>query len=86
MKWKNPSTVIFLISAPQRGTTTAPMDAVVAAKTVISRFYSIQYFNATHECGIDLKGLSTYLYDLLHPNALGEERLGKYAGYRILHS
>lgn len=86
VKWKNPSTVIFLISAPQRGTTTTPMDAVVAAKTVISRFYSIQYFNATHECGIDLKGLSTYLYDLLHPNALGEERLGKYAGYRILHS
>ena len=86
VKWKNPKTVIYLVSAPQRGTTTTPMDAVVAAKTAIAKFYSIQYFNATHECGIDLKGLSTYLYDLLHPNALGAERLGKYIGYKMLHS
>lgn len=86
VKWKNPKTVIYLVSAPQRGTTSTPMDAVVAAKTAIAKFYSIQYFNATHECGIDLKGLSTYLYDMLHPNDLGAERLGKYIGYRMLHS
>lgn len=86
VKWKNPRTEIYLISATQRGTTTTPMDAVIAAKTAIARFYSILYFNATHECGIDLKGLATYSHDMLHPNFLGAERLGKYIGYKMLHS
>ena len=86
VKWKNPLTVIYLISATHREPSIVPMDAVVTAMTAIARFYSVQYFNATHECGVDFKNIRTYSYDGLHPNEQGVERIGKYVGYRILHS
>ena len=89
VKWKNPLTVIYLISATQRppgaGITTPPMEAVVTAMTAISRFYALQYIDATHECGLDLKGIDTWSPDKLHPNdAIGVPRLGNYIGYKIL--
>lgn len=91
VKWKNPLTVIYLISATQRppgvGITTPPMEAVVIAMTAISRFYAVQYIDATHECGLDLKGIDTWSPDKLHPNdAIGVPRLGNYVGYKLLHS
>ncbi|MEC4168338.1 SGNH/GDSL hydrolase family protein [Pseudomonas sp. MS-1(2024)] len=86
VKWKNPLTAIYLISATHREPSIVPMDAVVAAMTAIARFYSVQYFNATHECGVDFKNIRTYSYDGLHPNEQGVERIGKYVGYRMLHS
>lgn len=91
VKWKNPLTVIYLISATQRpagvGVVNPPMEAVVVAMTNISRYYALQYFDATHECGLDLKSIDSWSMDKLHPNdALGVPRLGNYVGYRVLHS
>lgn len=91
VKWKNPLTVIYLISATQRpsgpGITTPPMEAVVIAMTAIGRFYATKYLDATHECGLDLKGIDTWSPDKLHPNnAIGVPRIGDYVGYGVLYS
>lgn len=82
IKWKNPKTRIYLLS---------PLNAngkdrrtLVKYYSELAAYYSIPLINATEDSGLDLKNISIWTNDNLHPNEVGNEIFGNFIARKII--
>jgi hypothetical protein len=85
VRYKNPKTLIYLITPVQSDRSYTNGDFYSALKE-ISDLYSVRLIDARNESGVTKKDIMRYSYDGTHMNVLGNELLGKYIGNKILYS
>jgi hypothetical protein len=84
IQWKNPATVIYLITPLKTRLRTTIENKANAIKE-LGKYYSVKVIDASNECGINLKNETVMYRDGLHTNdAYGIPALGNYLTDKIL--
>jgi lysophospholipase L1-like esterase len=85
VRWKNPSTMIFLCTPPWYTADDGSRD-FRAIFQHIADTYCIRMLDVRNEAGLYRRAINQFTYDDQHLNALGNELVAKYIAYRMLHS